>query len=49
MLCSLNAGAKTVPSLMTLRAFLNSSRGETATLPDELPVFYFIKLNCYLF
>uniref|UniRef100_A0A914I095 3-hydroxyisobutyryl-CoA hydrolase, mitochondrial n=1 Tax=Globodera rostochiensis TaxID=31243 RepID=A0A914I095_GLORO len=33
----LNAGAKTVPSLMTLRAFLNTSRGGMATLPDELP------------
>ncbi|KAL3074218.1 hypothetical protein niasHS_015048 [Heterodera schachtii] len=33
----LNAGAKTVPSLMTMRAFLNTSRGGMATLPDELP------------
>lgn len=34
----LSAGAKTVPSLMTMRAFLTSTRpGPMSTLPDELP------------
>lgn len=35
---SLSAGAKTVPSLMTMRAFLTSARpGTNVNLPDELP------------
>uniref|UniRef100_A0A915MSC6 Uncharacterized protein n=1 Tax=Meloidogyne javanica TaxID=6303 RepID=A0A915MSC6_MELJA len=34
----LSAGAKTVPSLLTMRAFLSSARpGSTSTLSDELP------------